>query len=505
MLAIHLFATTRTVIHSETGLIFTPPTGAWSTVGADVSTPYSMTNFSQMDPNAIKVFHGIFHHASPADDHQLYFIPYSELQAFQSDELIAGRNPFYITATYAGKKRPVLFDGDPIQAKQAINVGDDRYVRFFANEYARRIMLSPNYPSAPVSPNFPTSWLGLDNCTFEYSAYTVVDDNGNPVNAPITWDSPFPQDDSQFLSGIEHFFARLKQIAPDIHVMVNVGSLENNSNFPQVYANVDGIMRENILTFAADDNDRNAFYENLTNVEWLLSAGKVALLRQPVDGTPPQVETSAVAYLLAKDGNSFFSETQSGAEIDPAQYMGMFYSLGSPTGPEQDQSFDPNNPGRRLYSRNFEGGIVYLNWTGATQNVTLPTGQSYFDQNGNAVTQLTLSDETGTYVTTQAGARAAYPSISPSSGTLTGPMTVTISDVTSGAQIYYTLDGSMPTTSSILYSGPFTVSQSAIVTAIASVSGQVTSFEDVSIFNITAADPTANFVLTTDSVRRLAR
>jgi Chitobiase/beta-hexosaminidase C-terminal domain/Bacterial lectin len=66
---------------------------------------------------------------------------------------------------------------------------------------------------------------------------------------------------------------------------------------------------------------------------------------------------------------------------------------------------------------------------------------------------------------------AASPVISPASQSFTGSLSVTITDSTAGAAIYYTTDGSAPTTSSTLYTGPFSVTTTQTITAIASASG----------------------------------
>ena len=71
--------------------------------------------------------------------------------------------------------------------------------------------------------------------------------------------------------------------------------------------------------------------------------------------------------------------------------------------------------------------------------------------------------------------QAATPVISPVGQSFTGSLSVTITDSTSGATIYYTTDGSTPTTSSTKYTGAITVSTTETISAIASATGFVTS------------------------------
>jgi hypothetical protein len=78
----------------------------------------------------------------------------------------------------------------------------------------------------------------------------------------------------------------------------------------------------------------------------------------------------------------------------------------------------------------------------------------------------------------------AAPTITPEAGTYTGAQSVTIADATSGATIYFTTDGSTPTTASTVYTGPITVSASETVNAIAMASGDTLSTVASAVYTI---------------------
>lgn len=86
---------------------------------------------------------------------------------------------------------------------------------------------------------------------------------------------------------------------------------------------------------------------------------------------------------------------------------------------------------------------------------------------------------------------AATPVISPAGGSFSSAQTVTITDSTSAAAIYYTTNGSTPSaTNGILYSGPISVTASETIEAVAVAYGSSNSAVASAAFSLVAATPT---------------
>ncbi len=87
----------------------------------------------------------------------------------------------------------------------------------------------------------------------------------------------------------------------------------------------------------------------------------------------------------------------------------------------------------------------------------------------------------------------AAPSITPNGGAISASQSITMATKTSMADIYYTLDGSTPTTSSTLYAGPITISASTTVNAIAAAPGFIQSAVTSAQFNVEAQSTAVTF------------
>ncbi len=124
------------------------------------------------------------------------------------------------------------------------------------------------------------------------------------------------------------------------------------------------------------------------------------------------------------------------------------------------------------------GAVIYYTTNGAT-----PTASSARYTTPVPVTATTtlkaiaIADGTtspvGTFVYTMSP--VAAPAASPASGAYIAPQNIVLTSATAGASIYYTLDGSAPTTASAQYFDPIPVNANTTIRAIAAFEGGVST------------------------------
>src|SRR6266704_179312 len=151
------------------------------------------------------------------------------------------------------------------------------------------------------------------------------------------------------------------------------------------------------------------------------------------------------------------------------------------------------------FNRDGKQDLVVTNHLFATVSVLLGNGDGTFqaaqdfavdndpvyvtvnDFNGDAAPDLAVANLHAIAISVLLGNAGtgstvvATPTFSPGGGTYTGSVTVSISDATSGATIHYTIDGSTPTTSSAVYTGALTFTQTTTLKAMAAASGMTNS------------------------------
>jgi hypothetical protein len=391
-------ASTRTVDVNESGSEFSQASGfPWSEIGARIGVTYKMTSQS------IKAAFARFHAFAPSDQ-SAYGFPYSALRTYEAQQVAAGHAPIFVTAHYGGKKRPVLWawslhlsNNRPTvsssQWEYAVNIGDPRFVSFWVNKWVKPVLLNP-------IAYLDNIWFSLDQCAFSYSNYGVLDDSGN-FHAGVPWDSPFPSSDTSYLASVATFFTTLKNIAPEIKVMPNVGTMSQPSRFSEVFASVPGASTENLYGWHSNPSAYvlgHTYTQTFTFFSWLGSQNRVTLMGANLPANNSQaLITSFAAYELLKGVNSFFAPRVGSYIVDPSKWVPACTRLGKPLATYQSKQMG-SQIGNRFFSRAYTGGFVYLNWTGTTQSVTLPTTHKWIDPTGRTITRISVANMTGTYV-----------------------------------------------------------------------------------------------------------
>jgi 6-phosphogluconolactonase (cycloisomerase 2 family) len=147
------------------------------------------------------------------------------------------------------------------------------------------------------------------------------------------------------------------------------------------------------------------------------------------------------------------------------------------------------------------GAAIYYTTDGTTPSATNGTlyigAISITSQNAEKVQAVAVATgyansliASATYSVTPSGT-VVVPTFTPPAGTYYAPQTVTLTDSSSGASIYYTTDGTTPSsTNGTLYATPITVSTTETVKAIGILSGYYDSSVQPAIYTLMVATPT---------------
>lgn len=480
-------------------------------------TTYLSQTFLRMQPDAIKGVTQVYlQHLCPEQDGYILH----DLRAFESDEVRQGRAPFFITATYQDKKRPVVWlpglSGGLLS--QAVNVADERFIKFWLKNGIRR----------KGCPCTLQNWaIGQDNVHFKRDLYVVLDDAGGQHH--VIWDKPFPQSNQEWADAGKYALRRIKELAPDLIFVQNhyPTPIKDMSRYAEVFEPIDGVMLEAFLYPNLDpanapkgsyeiSPDRNNFWDA---IQRLLPpngplAYKIQVVLAYMCSSIEELRARFLAYLIFCGPNAFFDPRLNwvGGECGPSDWARMKNALGSPVEPPQSIQEPGREAGWRLWWRQCEGGFVYLNLTETTKVISLSSGGPFYDPNGNPTSVIALGDMKAVYVTAEAGDRIAKPTINPRRpGLVTGPLTITLDTepYTSGSlcKITYTLDGSEPQENSTLYAGPFEIRKSCVVTARAFPSDRqrrlrvhfLPSFPNSATYALTDEEPAIEFHLGSDA------
>jgi Bacterial Ig-like domain (group 3)/Chitobiase/beta-hexosaminidase C-terminal domain/FG-GAP-like repeat len=178
-----------------------------------------------------------------------------------------------------------------------------------------------------------------------------------------------------------------------------------------------------------------------------------------VDGTINETQVSLKSAIADVNGDGFNDIVLSGAGLVDVLVNNGSGGFGSPT---------PGSPAPDV---------------GSATSAALTTG-SFFSPGGHDVAMASPAGAVIIAANAPALSPAPTPVISPPGGSFPSPQTVTIADSINGAAIFYTTDGTMPSTSSTPYTGAITVRMSETINAIATAPGFSQSAVATAIFTI---------------------
>jgi hypothetical protein len=150
------------------------------------------------------------------------------------------------------------------------------------------------------------------------------------------------------------------------------------------------------------------------------------------------------------------------------------------------------------------GNLISIYVNGTLTGTKVPNSGIHYNKYGQYVSSSGAGPSTFDWVNIQSwsggtapgsgGTTVATPTFSPAGGTYTSAQSVSLSDSTSGATIYYTTNGTTPTTSSAVYSGAIAVSSTTTIEAMGALSGDTNSSVASATYTIntpaTVATPT---------------
>lgn len=210
-------------------------------------------------------------------------------------------------------------------------------------------------------------------------------------------------------------------------------------------------------------------------------------------------------YTANYPGDSFYSSYTFG---NPGTNNQVIVNITGGAGVVAQPTFSPNgtsfNPTIAVSMATATAGATICYTTdGSTPAASTPGTCSHGTTYSTAITLsstttlkalATLSAETNSSVYSQTYTLSATPTVAtpvftPPTSTFSGSLTVSISCSTPGNTIYYTTDGTTPTTGSPVYSAPFSITTTTTVQALASASGYTNSAVGAAVYtssNITA-------------------
>jgi hypothetical protein len=221
-----------------------------------------------------------------------------------------------------------------------------------------------------------------------------------------------------------------------------------------------------------------------------------AVIYYTTDGTPPT--TSSTVYsgaAISVNANETLEAIAIASGYSQSAVAKAIYRIQTATPTLSPVGGTYSNAQSVTISDTTSGAVIYYTTDGTPPTTSATVYSAAISVNANETLEA-IAMAPGYLISAVAKAiyqiQTATPTLFPLGGTYSSAQSVTISDTTSGAVIYYTTDGTTPTTSSSVYSNPVSVSANETVQAIAVVNGNALSAVGKAVYKIQAATPTFN-------------
>jgi hypothetical protein len=296
-----------------------------------------------------------------------------------------------------------------------LDISDPNFHSYLFGEYIPRVFL-PHGPNAknhiPSDSSHPT-YLAEDGYNTDYK-FLGVRVNGS-FTSNVKWDSAYPQNSTEWLNGWEAFHAYAKEHAPSIRLNAHIGSMSDPgwNTFHQLYANCPAIMRETFKISSLSTLSSYAhsqFYNQLLNLYWFANVA-APVFSTAVNPNEPRtrvlqfgtwldngdIHTALATYLMVRGPNTFFDLLRLNPQVgvNPSLWLPVTNAIGAGTSaPTVIRS--RSGSGYVLLQRNWQYGISYLNLSGSTQVISLPSGSKNWS--GKSISTLTLGNGKGDVV-----------------------------------------------------------------------------------------------------------
>ena len=302
------------------------------------------------------------------------------------------------------------------------------------------------------------------------------------TNPPTGWMHP-DFDDSEWLSGVSGFgygdnddatiippyMSNFVRKSFDIESIDNIARIILHIDYDDAfvaYLNGIEIARSNIGTPGIAPNYNEGSYEWHEAVMY-------------TGGYPEEYEIDFESNMLINEGNILaiqvhnYNQTSSDMSLIPFLTLGMLEEPSEPIGPSETLNFPMTNlhadfkiesEGETLILTNPVGEVIDL-----VDSVSVPTDVSFGRQSDGGSELVYFLEPTPNSANNTEGSNVfcEIPEFSHAEGFYTTPVEISLSSQTNTQQIYYTLDGSIPTENSIIYDGPIYIYETRVIRAAA--------------------------------------